>query len=87
MIDFEVRECLISGWPPGELGVALTRYGALIRLGLDSQTRRRAIAWAYERWLSRYPSGDLKSGTLALNSSASDIEDHSCANAGGKLDP
>lgn len=87
MNDFEIRECLISGWPPGDLGVAVTRYGALLRAGLSEAQKERAIAWAYERWLARYSPGNLQSGAFPINGCSSDIEEGSCPDSVGELNP
>lgn len=67
-----VLTSLIPGWPAGELGVAITRNGILLRLGLTADQQARALEWA---WLELdCIDSERKSGIFTLDRSSSYIE-------------
>lgn len=39
-----IFESAVGGWPAGELGVAVSREGVVVRQGLSDVAKRRAIA-------------------------------------------
>lgn len=72
----------LAGWPSGELGVAITRNGILLRRGLTAEQQATALEWA---WLElECMDSERKSGIFTLDCSSSDVEPGSSRDFGRK---
>lgn len=85
MRNHKLLESLIAGWPPGELGVAITSDGILLRGDIRGRRRAKALAWAKAALEIDDRLAERQSGTFPLDSSSSDVEPSSGLYARGQF--
>lgn len=77
-MDATIYESLLPGWPVGELGVAITARGVLLRAGLSPRRRKMAIRWALTELSLRESTGQLEPCSAPLQSGAANVKPSCC---------
>jgi hypothetical protein len=85
MLNHRLLESLIDGWPSGELGVAITSAGILLRSDIRGKRRARALAWANAVLAIDDGPAQRQSGTFPLDGGSADVEPSSGLYARGQF--